>query len=70
MAVLTDLDEGVDDLLRLGVAHVGELAHVLEGVGAERTAEVLYTTDHDTEAVEVLRDLGGVGDILEVGSEE
>ena len=70
MAVLTDLDKSVGNLLGSGVAKVGELADVLERVGAVRTAEVLDALDHNTEAVEVLGDLGGVGGLLEVGGEE
>ena len=70
VAVLTDSDEGVSDLLRLGVAHVGELANVLESVGAPWAAEVLDTADHDAEAVEVLWNFRTVSDILEVRGEE
>jgi len=69
-AVLTDSDESVSDLLWLGVAQVGELADVLERVGAEGATKVLDTTDHDTEAVEVLWDLGSVSGLLEVSGEE
>ena len=60
----------VGGFLGLGVAQVGELADVLERVGAEGAAEVLDTADHHAEAVEVLWDLGSVSDILEVCGEE
>ena len=69
-AVLTDSDESVGDGLGLGVAHVGKLADVLEGVGTEGTAKILDAANHNSEAVEVLRDLGCVSDILEVGGEK
>ncbi len=71
VAVLTDLDVEISDLVGgLSVTSVGELADVLEGVGGPGTAHLLDATNHHAEAVEVLRVLGGVGGLLEVGSEE
>jgi len=70
VAVFTDPDESVGDLFRPRIAHIGELTDILECVGTPWTTEVLDTTDHDTEAVEVLRNFRSVSDILEVRGEE
>ena len=51
----------------MGIAEVGELGDVLEGVSAEGTAEILDSFDHDAEAVKVLRGLRGVHGLVKGG---